>query len=134
MGLDSVRHSPWSATLRYAGLLCLASLCVACSQRSTPIATGTNTFYFGHLTRGEKFGVRMGEPAALATQQLASKKITYIGPACDFAASQIVRCAASSAIASYAYSGTLRRGTLVLELSGEQVSGIAWSFYLPFGE
>jgi hypothetical protein len=133
MGLDSGRGRSTSAWLRYSAIICLAGLCVGCAQRSTPIAPGTDTFYFGHLTRGAKFGVRVGESAELARQQLASNRTLYVGPNCDFAASQIVRCVAASAIATYAFSGPLRRGTLVLELDGNRVRGIAWSFYLPFG-
>ena len=63
---------------------------------------------------------------------LAAAGLPYAGPTCDFVVSQIVSAPLGfpDEEVAYAYDKTLRHGVVVLEIQGDRVRGIGWSFYL----
>lgn len=115
---------------RIIAALSLAALCVACSDRPAPINAGANHIFFGHLVRGEKFGVRVGEPAADAARTLQADGALHVGDDCSFFVSRIVRCTSAVTPMTFSVNRPLRHGTLVLEVVDGRVKGIGWSFYL----
>ncbi len=116
-------------------LMLLAMLTLqGCVKSPTPIPPGTDTYFYGYLTEGGKFGVKIGDSLAKARGTLPEKYYYYYtSEKCD---SRLMRslsiCKHAQLIDGFGVSKILKNGHILILYRNDMVIGIAWEFdWLP---
>lgn len=101
---------------------------MACSQTPNPIPRGTDTFYYGHIDSGEKFGVKVGDGRADAQRKLGGK-FHYAGESrCGYRVKLLVGCLDDFTGDIFRVKQFLRDGIIVLEIRSDKVAAVIWDF------
>lgn len=116
--------------------LLVALLLVAALNRAPhPIPIGSDAFFYGYITQGEMFGVKIGQTRDNAANALTTRGFEATGPVqCDYwRLKETIACQMGKTFDTYLRTTTFRHGELYVELDGDKVSAIIWSLYfLPY--
>jgi hypothetical protein len=111
--------------------LCIAIVLGACSRTPNPIPIGADTYYYGNLVSGERFGVDVGYPDAAARRALAANHWKYVGEfECDYTLKTLFACRTGERYGEFTADRFWRHGSVYLKIEGNQVRQIGWSFSL----
>jgi hypothetical protein len=101
----------------------------ACSRTPEPIPPGTDTPYYGFITRGEKFGVSIGDLEGAARSSIRNARYDGAEPCAEYLA-ETINCREGELFQAYRAQWPLRDGVFWLRISSGRVSAIAWTFSL----
>jgi hypothetical protein len=103
----------------------------ACSPTPRPVSVGVDTYFYGNVDHGEKFGVSVGMPDLEAQKILTARKFRFDGKfACDFALRSVFGCKPGQSYNSFIVNELLKNGGVYLESRRSRVIAIGWSFNL----
>ncbi len=109
----------------------LAALFIgACSQPS-PVPNETDTYFYGRISSGEKFGVLIGHGNDVASGVLTEKKYRDDGMyTCSTSLKKITGCIERDVYHIFRVIKPLKDGSIYLEIDSGKVTEIAWDFDL----
>jgi hypothetical protein len=94
---------------------------------SAPIPAGTNNTSHGNLVQGEKFGVKVGQPASTVQQVLWEQGYGYEGlVTCSSTTQQLFGCEPSEQYLEFQPASLDRKGHVFLKVKDNRVSQIGW--------
>ena len=100
---------------------------VTARAETRPIAVGANTYWYGHIVKGARFGVRIGDTRETARRTL-EKTFRYDNAlGCGPYAREVIACADGDDIDFYRIQELFRDGTIFVTFVRGRVSAIAWT-------
>ncbi len=113
------------------GALLLAASVSGCTHAPKPIPVGTNSYYYGRIDAGSKFGVTVGDTRETARARMTKAGYAYnadIG--CENFFKDISGCAGDERADSYSLKEAVRHGNIDLQYRDGRVVAILWDFNL----
>lgn len=103
----------------------------ACSQ-PRPIPSGTDTRFYGNISRGEKFGVSVGAVRKVARTAMEARGYDLAGTTtcAESGVQEDVACAPADVFDIYGRHRGSGHETIFLEIRDDKVVRIGWSFTL----
>ena len=113
-------------------IACFSMTVSACAETPRPIKKGENSLYYGNITTGQKFGIRIGQSRQSAKEILIEKKIEYYGEQkCEDLTHRKIDCIRGDTFDVYRKYGTfllVSGGLIYVFYEDDKVTGIAWAF------
>jgi hypothetical protein len=96
-----------------------------------PISLGTDTYFYGRIEAGEKFGVQIGQSSEQAKHILARKEIRYVDSAdCNDSLKWALDCHTGEVFDKYLIEKLGREGLIFIQVADQKVVAIAWDLHL----
>jgi hypothetical protein len=132
VGTAEVTFGRAVALIVMAALLSFGFLFFLSASQPTPIPTGTNTFYYGNIVRGARFGVRIGDHLADASAALRKYGLKYepVSAGCEYDEQRLEGCKPSQRYEVFFINKFVWHGRVFLEVRNSRVISIVWSAYL----
>jgi hypothetical protein len=112
-------------------LCCVAMSLNCCTKDPGKIPIGTDTFYYGNLDHGGKFGVNIGDSEPQFDGAIRTRGFTYEGVfGCTYTINVALGCQPRDTYAIYIASQWYKHGGLYIRIHHNKVAQIAWEFYL----
>lgn len=113
-------------------LITISALLYGCTEAPAPIPPGTDTYFYGYIIEGEKFGIKVGDSSAEVEKKInpvffGDETLTECGHNLLIL---IGNCDANTMVNCYFVDKIPRYGFIFILFEGDTVAGIAWQFDL----
>lgn len=109
--------------------LVLGAGLAACASTPSPVATGTDTAWYGNLSSGGKFGTTIGQSAATAEGTLWANGYGFEGATgCAADTHSLLACQSGAQYLVFQPVEIGRKGHVYLKIEQDRVAQIGWSF------
>jgi hypothetical protein len=126
-------------TMRVLLLLLLPASVIlsACTKMPQPIPPGTDTYFYGYIVKGEKFGIKVGDSRDEVERKISLKKFfgdedLEVGKCERGISLKINGCGKDVKVGYYRVKKPLRDGFIYIIYRDKKVVSIVWEFdWLP---
>ena len=102
----------------------------SCAPTSGPVPLGTDTYFYGNMDRGQKFGVRVGDTLSKAKSSLVEAGFAYYSDGkCGYAVEQVMGCRGGDTYSAFGLDSWYKHGEVFLATRNGQVLAIGWKLY-----
>ena len=117
-----------------ASILCLLVAATGgCAKTPYPVPEDANTYYYGNIVIGSKFGARIGDSPDVARRAIyveGGERYDGVDNHCDYYLKRLTDCDTYTSIEAFHVDKLTRRGNVYLLYRNNVLTKIVWDLYL----